>query len=185
MSPPPKQRAPNPYDIPTPASYSLSPHAHPMHTYQHSPGAASGSGSASWSGAPAPESSSSRVPKQEFDDEEDEDTLASPPPGEVKKAKTTRGSRACTVCRKLKMRCVGAEQGPPCKRCKSGNHEVRQFVTPRSLTRRSASSRSRSVVVARTARRTRWPSRSRRWRRRSKRCSSPSPTRPCWLRRAA
>ncbi|KAG6852809.1 hypothetical protein C0991_009006 [Blastosporella zonata] len=39
------------------------------------------------------------------------------------KAKPTRGSRACTVCRRLKMKCVGAEQGGPCKRCMSGNHE--------------------------------------------------------------
>ncbi|KAJ6622873.1 fungal-specific transcription factor domain-containing protein [Mycena sp. CBHHK59/15] len=39
------------------------------------------------------------------------------------KAKPTRGSRACTVCRRLKMKCVGAEQGPPCKRCIAGNHE--------------------------------------------------------------
>ncbi|KAJ7824695.1 hypothetical protein B0H13DRAFT_2241306 [Mycena leptocephala] len=39
------------------------------------------------------------------------------------KAKPTRGSRACTVCRRLKMKCVGAEQGPPCKRCVAGNHE--------------------------------------------------------------
>ncbi|KAH6908321.1 fungal-specific transcription factor domain-containing protein [Coprinopsis sp. MPI-PUGE-AT-0042] len=39
------------------------------------------------------------------------------------KPKPTRGSRACTVCRRLKMKCVGAEQGPPCKRCISGNHE--------------------------------------------------------------
>lgn len=31
--------------------------------------------------------------------------------------------RACTVCRRLKMKCVGAEQGPPCKRCQTGNHE--------------------------------------------------------------
>ncbi|CAL1705481.1 unnamed protein product [Somion occarium] len=50
-------------------------------------------------------------------------------PGEVSgkaeeaKAKPTRGSRACTVCRRLKMKCVGAEQGPPCKRCQTGNHE--------------------------------------------------------------
>ncbi|KAF8621511.1 hypothetical protein AX15_007741 [Amanita polypyramis BW_CC] len=42
---------------------------------------------------------------------------------EEAKAKPTRGSRACTVCRRLKMKCVGAEQGPPCKRCISGNHE--------------------------------------------------------------
>ncbi|GAA5907259.1 hypothetical protein JCM6882_008404 [Rhodosporidiobolus microsporus] len=39
------------------------------------------------------------------------------------KKKQTRGARACTVCRKLKMRCVGAEEGPPCKRCKNGGHE--------------------------------------------------------------
>ncbi|KAG1893272.1 fungal-specific transcription factor domain-containing protein [Suillus fuscotomentosus] len=39
------------------------------------------------------------------------------------KPKTTRGSRACTVCRRLKMKCVGAEQGPPCKRCTAGSHE--------------------------------------------------------------
>ncbi|KAL7413695.1 fungal-specific transcription factor domain-containing protein [Mrakia frigida] len=38
------------------------------------------------------------------------------------KPKATRGSRACTVCRKLKMRCF-SEEGPPCKRCKAGNHE--------------------------------------------------------------
>ena len=32
-------------------------------------------------------------------------------------------SRACTVCRRLKMKCIGAEDGPPCKRCQSGGHE--------------------------------------------------------------
>ncbi|KIJ16877.1 hypothetical protein PAXINDRAFT_168319 [Paxillus involutus ATCC 200175] len=42
---------------------------------------------------------------------------------EEPKPKSTRGSRACTVCRRLKMKCVGAEQGPPCKRCVSGNHD--------------------------------------------------------------
>ncbi|KAH7889471.1 fungal-specific transcription factor domain-containing protein [Phlebopus sp. FC_14] len=42
---------------------------------------------------------------------------------EEPKPKSTRGSRACTVCRRLKMKCVGAEQGPPCKRCIAGNHE--------------------------------------------------------------
>lgn len=45
-----------------------------------------------------------------------------PDGGEVKK-KSTRGSRACQVCRKLKMRCVGAED-PPCKRCRTQGHEV-------------------------------------------------------------
>lgn len=40
-----------------------------------------------------------------------------------KKQKPTRGARACTNCRRLKMRCVGAEKGPPCNRCRNGNHE--------------------------------------------------------------
>ena len=34
-------------------------------------------------------------------------------PREIKK----RGSKACTVCRRLKMKCQDAESGPPCKRC--------------------------------------------------------------------
>ncbi|KAK4051002.1 hypothetical protein OIV83_003131 [Microbotryomycetes sp. JL201] len=38
------------------------------------------------------------------------------------KKKQTRGSRACTVCRKLKMRCVGAED-PPCKRCRNSGQQ--------------------------------------------------------------
>jgi hypothetical protein len=40
-----------------------------------------------------------------------------------KKAKPTRGAKACTNCRRLKMRCMGAEHGPPCARCKHGKHE--------------------------------------------------------------
>ncbi|KAF8333940.1 fungal-specific transcription factor domain-containing protein [Cantharellus anzutake] len=32
-------------------------------------------------------------------------------------------SRACTVCRAAKMRCVGAEEGGPCNRCKKQNSE--------------------------------------------------------------
>ncbi|KAI9510279.1 fungal-specific transcription factor domain-containing protein [Russula earlei] len=53
-----------------------------------------------------------------------EDDAATPSiDGAEHKAKPTRGSRACTVCRRLKMKCVGAEQGPPCKRCITGNHE--------------------------------------------------------------
>ncbi|RDB22306.1 Protein priB [Hypsizygus marmoreus] len=47
----------------------------------------------------------------------------SPAAEKEEKAKPTRGSRACTVCRRLKMKCVGAEQGGPCKRCLTGNHE--------------------------------------------------------------
>ncbi|KAF8553698.1 kinase-like protein [Imleria badia] len=34
----------------------------------------------------------------------------------------TRRAHACTFCRRLKMTCYGAEQGP-CKRCLAGNHE--------------------------------------------------------------
>ncbi|KIK62893.1 hypothetical protein GYMLUDRAFT_41756 [Collybiopsis luxurians FD-317 M1] len=47
----------------------------------------------------------------------------SPTAEKEEKPKPTRGSRACTVCRRLKMKCVGAEQGPPCKRCQAGGHE--------------------------------------------------------------
>ncbi|KAJ7080387.1 fungal-specific transcription factor domain-containing protein [Mycena belliarum] len=54
------------------------------------------------------------------DDDEPQSPMADKDEG---KAKPTRGSRACTVCRRLKMKCVGAEQGPPCKRCIAGNHE--------------------------------------------------------------
>ncbi|KAF7295623.1 hypothetical protein MIND_01102400 [Mycena indigotica] len=55
---------------------------------------------------------------------DDIDDAASPATErEEGKPKPTRGSRACTVCRRLKMKCVGAEQGPPCKRCVAGNHE--------------------------------------------------------------
>lgn len=43
--------------------------------------------------------------------------------GAKKKAKPTRGAKACKNCRRLKMRCVGAENGPPCDRCKNTNHE--------------------------------------------------------------
>lgn len=39
-----------------------------------------------------------------------------------KKPKPTRGAKACKNCRRLKMRCVGAENGPPCDRCKNTDH---------------------------------------------------------------
>lgn len=77
--------------------------------------------------------------KPRKDEDVDEDVLAEKG-DEPTKAKPTRGSRydtffhcarcfhlwlvrACTVCRRLKMKCVGAENGPPCKRCQAGNHE--------------------------------------------------------------
>lgn len=89
---------------------------------------------------------------EDGDDDEDEGSQGgegAPEDGKDSEAKkkSTRGSRACTVCSrwssseltktmlmwtwysgKLKMRCVGAEEGPPCKRCKSGGHEVRASV---------------------------------------------------------
>lgn len=37
-------------------------------------------------------------------------------------AKPPRGSKACTHCRKLKMRCTGGENGPPCDRCKHSGY---------------------------------------------------------------
>ncbi|KAK9896743.1 hypothetical protein P389DRAFT_172123 [Cystobasidium minutum MCA 4210] len=41
------------------------------------------------------------------------------------KSKSTRGSKACTVCRRLKMRCEPSPDGDEskCKRCKAGGHE--------------------------------------------------------------
>lgn len=38
------------------------------------------------------------------------------------KPKLSRGSRACLVCRRVKMRCIGADD-PPCKRCRNGGHQ--------------------------------------------------------------
>ncbi|KAL4244821.1 Protease transcriptional activator prtT [Abortiporus biennis] len=61
--------------------------------------------------------------KKARNDEDGEGQSPGTEKGEEVKAKPTRGSRACTVCRRLKMKCVGAEQGPPCKRCQTGNHE--------------------------------------------------------------
>ncbi|KAF7311220.1 hypothetical protein MKEN_01023500 [Mycena kentingensis (nom. inval.)] len=56
-------------------------------------------------------------------DRDDDDAASPAADRDESKPKPTRGSRACTVCRRLKMKCVGAEQGPPCKRCSAGNHE--------------------------------------------------------------
>ncbi|KAF8205592.1 hypothetical protein K438DRAFT_1905269 [Mycena galopus ATCC 62051] len=55
--------------------------------------------------------------------DDDDDPPSPTADKEEGKTKPTRGSRACTVCRRLKMKCVGAEKGPPCKRCIAGNHE--------------------------------------------------------------
>ncbi|EIN07126.1 hypothetical protein PUNSTDRAFT_89209 [Punctularia strigosozonata HHB-11173 SS5] len=56
-------------------------------------------------------------------EEDDADDASAVEKQDEPKPKPTRGSRACTVCRRLKMKCVGAEHGPPCKRCIAGNHE--------------------------------------------------------------
>lgn len=68
-----------------------------------------------------PASHSQFDPRKRPRKEEPEDSNANSP--EESKPKSTRGSRACTVCRRLKMKCVGAEHGPPCKRCQTGNHD--------------------------------------------------------------
>ncbi|KAF5357842.1 hypothetical protein D9756_001246 [Leucocoprinus leucothites] len=61
------------------------------------------------------------------DDMDDASTVHSPSvekeDGGSGKPKTTRGSKACTVHRRLKMKCVGVKEGPPCKCCIAGNHE--------------------------------------------------------------
>ncbi|KAI9569777.1 hypothetical protein HD554DRAFT_2189178, partial [Boletus coccyginus] len=39
------------------------------------------------------------------------------------KPRSTRGARACTACRRRKLKCVGSEQGLPCKRCLTCSRE--------------------------------------------------------------
>ncbi|KAF8341576.1 uncharacterized protein EI90DRAFT_1755923 [Cantharellus anzutake] len=69
---------------------------------------------------PKLETEASRSHHDDRDGEEEDVTVSTQPQVKVK---ATRGSRACTVCRRLKMKCVGAENGPPCKRCIAGKHE--------------------------------------------------------------
>ncbi|CAK5277496.1 unnamed protein product [Mycena citricolor] len=71
---------------------------------------------------PASSMSQSNIKKARNYDDDDEPLSPSAEKDEGK-PKPTRGSRACTVCRRLKMKCVGAEKGPPCQRCAAGNHE--------------------------------------------------------------
>ncbi|KAF8553703.1 hypothetical protein OG21DRAFT_1200025 [Imleria badia] len=52
-----------------------------------------------------------------------DDSTDGPSPAAEPKPKSPRAARSCTVCRRVKLKCVGAEQGPPCKRCLSGNHD--------------------------------------------------------------
>ncbi|KZS89974.1 hypothetical protein SISNIDRAFT_416396 [Sistotremastrum niveocremeum HHB9708] len=72
---------------------------------------------------PSASSSRKKPRKSAVDDDQGPTDSLSPGEKEEVKAKPTRGSRACTVCRRLKMKCEGAENGPPCKRCLSGNHD--------------------------------------------------------------
>ncbi|QRV72781.1 Fungal specific transcription factor domain [Ceratobasidium sp. AG-Ba] len=71
--------------------------------------------------------SASKKAKQsanDLDDDDDDDSPA-PAPGGSAKPKATRGSKACTNCRRLKMKCVGvsADKGPPCDRCRNNGQE--------------------------------------------------------------
>ncbi|KAG8728740.1 hypothetical protein FRC11_010306, partial [Ceratobasidium sp. 423] len=63
--------------------------------------------------------------KQNIEDDDGDDSGT--PAGAALKPKSTRGSRACGNCRRLKMKCVGAEKDPggKCDRCRSNNHECR------------------------------------------------------------
>ncbi|KAF5357843.1 hypothetical protein D9756_001241 [Leucocoprinus leucothites] len=80
------------------------------------------------------------------DDRDDASTVHSPSAekedGGSGKPKTTRGSR------QLKMKCVGLEEGPPCKRCIAGNHECIFEVSnhgKRSSKKREILTRSRKM----------------------------------------
>jgi len=72
-------------------------------------------------------SSSKRKLDDEYD-EDDDDDLQGPNKrlndGRGKKEPKKRGSKACTVCRKLKMKCkLNADGDGPCERCLNGNLE--------------------------------------------------------------
>ncbi|KAF8607837.1 hypothetical protein BDV93DRAFT_467449, partial [Ceratobasidium sp. AG-I] len=69
--------------------------------------------------------SASKKAKQVVEnDEDDDDESPAPANGAQPKPKSTRGSKACTNCRRLKMKCVGADQGSPkCDRCRLNGHE--------------------------------------------------------------
>ncbi|KAG9039454.1 hypothetical protein FRB95_010743 [Tulasnella sp. JGI-2019a] len=104
---------PPPHPSATPESTAESPHHH---------GGMSDTGGSSKAAGKRPvnhgDDSPRKKSKQEFEKED-----SSEKEDKDGKPKATRGSRACTVCRRLKMKCVGAENGPPCKRCETGGHE--------------------------------------------------------------
>ncbi len=88
----------------------------------------------------APAVSSSRKKTRTLKSEGDDDAFDDEPSPTIdkdEKSKPTRGTRhvspappdalltsfrACTVCRRLKMKCIDANN-PPCRRCLNGNHE--------------------------------------------------------------
>ncbi|KEP52395.1 fungal Zn(2)-cys(6) binuclear cluster domain protein [Rhizoctonia solani 123E] len=57
--------------------------------------------------------------------QDDDDESGTPLSTTAQKPKSTRGSRACTNCRRLKMKCVGADKDAEgkCDRCRSNNHD--------------------------------------------------------------
>lgn len=63
---------------------------------------------------------------------------------EPQKPKHTRGSRACTNCHRLKMKCEGAENGGPCLRCARSGHEC---LFLESHCKRKSDKRRKSVAL--------------------------------------
>ncbi|CAE6523226.1 unnamed protein product [Rhizoctonia solani] len=63
--------------------------------------------------------------KQNAEQDDDGDDSGTPIGAVAPKPKSTRGSKACTNCRRLKMKCVGADKDSEgkCDRCRSNNHD--------------------------------------------------------------
>ncbi|KAJ1308658.1 hypothetical protein OPQ81_004352 [Rhizoctonia solani] len=63
--------------------------------------------------------------KPNVNQDDDADDSGIPGGAVASKPKSTRGSRACTNCRRLKMKCVGADKDSEgkCERCRANNHE--------------------------------------------------------------
>ncbi|EPS94764.1 hypothetical protein FOMPIDRAFT_1038716 [Fomitopsis schrenkii] len=111
-------------NLSSPSSQASETIATPPTEHRPTPGPSSMNSNGKRPASPARTQSGDVRKKTRKDDDGDE---AGSPEGEkgddAPKQKSTRGSRACMVCRRLKMKCVGAENGPPCKRCQAGNHE--------------------------------------------------------------
>ncbi|KAL0577102.1 hypothetical protein V5O48_004894 [Marasmius crinis-equi] len=134
----------SPSDIPIDPALALYPPYYSSSSYQHTPQqhlslppsySSPSSGGSDTIGTPPTEpsgsnkngkrpASSAGVDSRKKQRRDGPSDAAQSPAGEKEdKPKPTRGSRACTVCRRLKMKCIGAEEGPPCKRCQTGGHE--------------------------------------------------------------